>query len=664
VTLCLDSIRRHTQEPYEILLVDNGSTDPGVKDYLRSLEDIILIDLPHNISMGDASAKAVALAAGEYVLALTEDTIVTPGWLKHLIKHFNTFPEIGVIGPRSNFVSGPQVVPHCNYEDIYGLDKFAVEWAKRNEGRLSKYTRLVGFCMFYRREVIAKIGWTDPRYGFGFDDDDISLRANLAGFATAIAQDVFIHHTGGPQGKGDPGHQRKLMEAWSIFKKKWGLPEDMPLNEYRPKALLNRTFDPKQHYIPLPDPEEVEPFIYKKTRTHGFSPYKKVFSSNIQDLAAFTKAMSPGLASYYLGRLDEAIVFFKKLASQYKNSLELEMALGCTLAKAHRFEESINHLKLAMDLQPNSCKPGNALGRALLAIGRAKEAEKAFREADKVSLYSHQAKFNLIRYYLSQRKNHQAVEIASEAFRRTPNNKVITTLAHILIISERYKEAIQYLRHYLTLAPKDADAFLLLLKAHWENRDKEKALEVLRAIKNLAQNDKAVSDRLSSLLGGHLKGAEGKQPIHTILQTAGCLFHQLNWEDDFSLDFLVKEDFLEALYHHAKALYENIDANEAFILYKELNRIAPDHPLVHNDLAAILWERGEVEKAAQHIINAAKLRPWYKDIVWNYGQILMSLGRAEQAESLYQQYLDSNPGDQEITEELAKLRADLNLSSS
>ncbi|RLA97150.1 MAG: hypothetical protein DRG83_16355, partial [Deltaproteobacteria bacterium] len=313
LALCLDSILRNTSVPFEIILVDNGSTDPDAKRYIRALEYVTLIDLPKNIVPERAASKAIAIAAGTYIVGMSDDIITTPGWLESLIKHIEKNPAIGLIGPRSNFVSGPQMVQSARYADISELDKFAISWREENAGRLTPYSRLVGFCWFCRRELIDKIGSLDPSFGFGFSDDDFSFRANLAGFKTAIAQDVFIHHTGGPQGKGDTHYQKMLAEAWSKFKKKWGLPPELPLNEYRPKALLNRPFDPNRDYVPLPDPRDVEPYIYRKAQpNYPISPVVSAHTTSRCTSAVPAKAMANGLAAYYLGRMNEAVEIFRE----------------------------------------------------------------------------------------------------------------------------------------------------------------------------------------------------------------------------------------------------------------------------------------------------------------------------------------------------------------
>jgi len=260
---CIESIEAHTDKPYELIVVDNASTDSSLA-YLRTLREITLVENPENLGCPPARAQAFALARGQYVVLLDNDTIVTPGWLSTFIEHAKANPLIGIMGPRSNYVSGPQIVLNVPYKDLHGLDTFAMQFSAQLRGHLTLTHRLVGFCMFIRREVIDKIGSIDASFGkFGFEDDDYTWRAQIAGFSAAIANDVFIHHTGGPQGRGSKQYNRLLMEAWQTFKRKWDLPEKLKYGSpFDVGNIVQRQFDPKRHYIQLLPRTSVEPLIY------------------------------------------------------------------------------------------------------------------------------------------------------------------------------------------------------------------------------------------------------------------------------------------------------------------------------------------------------------------------------------------------------------------
>jgi GT2 family glycosyltransferase/tetratricopeptide (TPR) repeat protein/2-polyprenyl-3-methyl-5-hydroxy-6-metoxy-1,4-benzoquinol methylase len=219
---CLDSIRLLTDEPYELILVDNASSD-GTAEYVSSLDGVRLIPNETNRGFPAAANQGIALAAGSQVLLLNNDTIVTTSWMSRLLRALYSDPAIGLVGPCSNFVSGPQQV-EVSYDGLPELDGFAWDWAKANEGARLEVNRLVGFCLLIRKEVIEMIGPLDERFGIGcFEDDDYCRRAIQAGYRAVIARGAFVHHFGGRTFMGtgiDVGdlmreNQRKFEEKWS-----------------------------------------------------------------------------------------------------------------------------------------------------------------------------------------------------------------------------------------------------------------------------------------------------------------------------------------------------------------------------------------------------------------------------------------------------------------
>jgi GT2 family glycosyltransferase len=270
VERCLLALRAFTDVAYELIVIDNGSTD-GSQEFLRAADapNITLVENPENIGCPPARAQGMALADGDYIVFLDNDTVVTAGWLSRLIQHCENNPAIGMLGPSTNYISGPQMIPGVMYETTPELVHIAATMATHFEGMLQPTTRLVGFCMFIRRAVVEKIGSCDPRFGkYGFEDDDYSIRAILAGFELRIARDVFIHHLGS-RGQVDGGldYSSLVREAWSVFQGKWGIPADMEFDAYgsdRPLHLPYRPFDPALDYIALPDRADIEPFITRR----------------------------------------------------------------------------------------------------------------------------------------------------------------------------------------------------------------------------------------------------------------------------------------------------------------------------------------------------------------------------------------------------------------
>ncbi|WP_051287428.1 glycosyltransferase family 2 protein [Paenibacillus taiwanensis] len=193
--LCLESIRKYTPQPYEIIVVDNGSADL-TPTYLKIQPDITLICNEDNAGFAAGCNQGLAVATGETILFLNNDTVVTPQWLTSMLEVLYSSPDIGMVGPLTNYSSGHQIIP-VTYTDLLDLNSFASEHAKRHQGSTTEVRRLIGFCMLVRRSVLDEVGGFDELYGLGnFEDDDLCLRVARAGYRLLIANASFIHHVG------------------------------------------------------------------------------------------------------------------------------------------------------------------------------------------------------------------------------------------------------------------------------------------------------------------------------------------------------------------------------------------------------------------------------------------------------------------------------------
>lgn len=193
---CIDSIKQHTRsDQYELIVVDNASSD-GTKEYIRELEDVVFIDNEKNQGFAKGCNQGAKRATGDSILFINNDTIVTENWLSPLKEALFASERIGMVGPVSNYVSGPQLV-HPSYTDVKELPAFAKEYTAARKGQRTYVHRLVGFCLLVKRKLIEDVGFFDERFGYGsFEDDDLCLRSLLKGYQLQIVHDSFVHHHG------------------------------------------------------------------------------------------------------------------------------------------------------------------------------------------------------------------------------------------------------------------------------------------------------------------------------------------------------------------------------------------------------------------------------------------------------------------------------------
>jgi GT2 family glycosyltransferase len=254
---CIGSIRRSLRGLHaEVVLVDNGSRD-GTVERFRDEPGVVVLAHDGNEGFGAATNHGIATASGRDVVLLNNDTVVTPGWLEALRDAAYSSPAVGIAGPVTNSVSGTQMLAEVGYDRLDGLDAFAAERARTHAGVYTPFPRLVGYAIYVRREVLDAIGGFDTRFGTGnFEDDDLCLRAQVAGFTLVIAEGVFIHHFGSATFRSENvEYAAKMRENLARFSAKWGLPEPVEgQRSYDLQRALCMPFASAQHREPLGGP--------------------------------------------------------------------------------------------------------------------------------------------------------------------------------------------------------------------------------------------------------------------------------------------------------------------------------------------------------------------------------------------------------------------------
>jgi GT2 family glycosyltransferase len=226
---CLASLlERETWPRLDVIVVDNASSD-GTPDYLEMVAAadarVRCVYNRENRGFAAANNQGIALAMGEVVVLLNNDTVVPPGLMGRLAGHLRRDASIGLLCPTTNFC-GNEARVEPDYAEIAGLPSFAARRARDFRGRVFDIGVAAMYCVAARRQVLDEVGPLDEAYGVGmFEDDDFAVRMRAKGYRVACAEDAYVHHVG-------QGAFRKLSpeaydQLWkknqAYFEKKFGV---------------------------------------------------------------------------------------------------------------------------------------------------------------------------------------------------------------------------------------------------------------------------------------------------------------------------------------------------------------------------------------------------------------------------------------------------------
>ncbi len=217
---CVESIIKHTNYPYKILIVDNGSNKETI-DYLRYLQRQNAAEVifnKKNLGWVEAVNQGMFYDDSSYVCVMNNDTLVYPGWLSEMVDISRKDKTIGIVNPLWGLPKKFKGSRNDYYDRVVTKHKgefIAIDWAR-------------GFCFLVKRGVINKIGGLDEVFSPGcYDDWDYSVRAWESGFRCVRAKGAFVYHYKNvtySEEFGREGMNNAFKEKGAIFYERWGRP--------------------------------------------------------------------------------------------------------------------------------------------------------------------------------------------------------------------------------------------------------------------------------------------------------------------------------------------------------------------------------------------------------------------------------------------------------
>lgn len=207
---CLSSVLETLYSNFEVIFVDNGSTD-GSLEILREFQSDSRMRIVENgVNMGYAMGNNVGIvfARGDYVVFLNNDTIVEPDWLTELVNVMESDVSIGAAQSKLLLMDSPtQLDSAGNFLDFSGTTyergKYEEDVGKYEVGEIFACK---GASMIVRHQVLDRLGVFDPDYFFYYEETDLCWRFRLAGYRIVFAPSSIVYHKSGGSIPTD-GHQ-------------------------------------------------------------------------------------------------------------------------------------------------------------------------------------------------------------------------------------------------------------------------------------------------------------------------------------------------------------------------------------------------------------------------------------------------------------------------
>jgi GT2 family glycosyltransferase len=222
---CLRSLLDDPQPGYEVIVVDNGSSDGSACMVQREFPGVQLIENAHNDGFARANNLGIHASRGRYVLLLNSDTRIPAGAVPRLIDFMEQHQEAGACGPRLVRADGtPQSHGFGNDPALSYLLRRAAsqlllrrplhDWAT---SATSMVDWVSGACLLARRTAIEQAGLLDERFFMYFEDNEWCLRIRKAGWSVYYYPEVEIVHLGGQSLARNPEAQQAYYQSLAYF---------------------------------------------------------------------------------------------------------------------------------------------------------------------------------------------------------------------------------------------------------------------------------------------------------------------------------------------------------------------------------------------------------------------------------------------------------------
>ena len=220
---CLAVLAVQTLERFEVILVDNGSTDGSVEMIQRQFPRVRMISNSSNLGFAAANNVGIRASTADHIATLNNDTEPRPDWLERLLAPALADPSVGMVASKMIFAHRPGTINSAGI----ALDPAGIAWDRlggepdREGGAVEEVFGPCAGAALYRRAMLDEVGLFDEEFFAYLEDLDLAWRARLAGWRALYAPTAVVSHVHSATGvEGSPFKNYHLgrNKLWTIAK--------------------------------------------------------------------------------------------------------------------------------------------------------------------------------------------------------------------------------------------------------------------------------------------------------------------------------------------------------------------------------------------------------------------------------------------------------------
>jgi GT2 family glycosyltransferase len=194
---CLNALAAQTYRDFEIIVVDDCSTDDSREFLAREFPEVRVVVNEKNLGFAPSVNSGIRAARGDIVVLLNNDTEADPAWLAEIARAFEENPRAGMVACKLRlFDQRDHIHSAGDFYRVDGIPGNRGVWEK-DAGQYDDARGVFGACggaAAYRKAMLDEIGGFDEALGSYCEDVDLNWRARLAGYAVAYAPRAIVYH--------------------------------------------------------------------------------------------------------------------------------------------------------------------------------------------------------------------------------------------------------------------------------------------------------------------------------------------------------------------------------------------------------------------------------------------------------------------------------------